>query len=223
MNNSDLDKRPLLTFFIFLLIAVSSHYFSEATIIKYTFKPIEVFAHEASHGMAALLTGNKFQSLHLSWNEGHAITNYVGSYHRISQIIVSFSGYFGASILGLLIYLSSMKFGYARKAFVVGFCISGFWFADGITTVLILSYILIIFVSCCYFGRGGGYLLRFIGIYVITEAIYSPTYLFAYSQKGDHVALSKLTYLPSFLFILIWMVTSISFLYIAYKYTQSTD
>ena len=74
-----------------------------------------------------------------------------------------------------------------------------------------------IFIACWYLKTFGSYLLRFIGVYVMLSSIYSPTYLWAYSDSGDHIAMSEHTHLPSALFIAIWFVIGCFFMYKAFR------
>lgn len=207
------SNNNLWIFISFTILAFSMHYFQELSILKYTFKQFETFFHEIGHGFTSLLFGGNVVDLHLEYNQGH-VTHQTRELYRP---FVSFSGYFSASLFGFLLYASSLYISKYIKFFLVA--LSAFWFiyADGLMTVLILSIIMGTFIASWYLKTFGCYLLRFIGIYVMVSAIYSPTYLWAYSDSGDHISLSEQLFLPSGLFIVIWFTIGLFFLYRALK------
>lgn len=218
-QNKIIDKKSsnrsnLLLFVLFLLMSVSLHYFQELYIIKYTFKSIEVFLHESGHLITSLILGGTVHSLHLEFGSGHVIQS-IGK--GIS--IVYFMGYFSASILGFLIYLSSLNYSKYLKVFLVFYTSFFFIYADGLYTAMILFIIISIFSISWYYDKIGKYLIRFIGIYVMVSSIYSPTYLFSYDKEGDHVGLSHCTTLPAQVFIIMWVVLGLILLYKAYRFT----
>ena len=209
-------KGDLFIFLLFTFLAFWMHHLSNSVILSYSLKPVEVFLHEGSHALATLLTGNHLQSLHLEWREGHVISSVTG---RIGQIIIAFSGYAGASLWGLLIYATSINASKGIKVVLIAFSAFFFLYIDSLTTGLILSFVIGVFVISWYLGRAGSYFLRFLGIFVMLNSIYSPTYLWSYDQTGDHVLLSQLTFLPSFVFILIWLGIGLYCFRLAYKIT----
>jgi uncharacterized membrane protein len=92
-----------------------------------------------------------------------------------------------------------------------------FYFVDGINTFIILLLIVSVFFACWKFNNAGSYLLRFIGVFVMVSAIYSPTYLLNYSEQGDHVSMQGHTFIPSIVWIGVWVLCSLFFLYRAFK------
>lgn len=213
-------KGDLYIFIFFTFLAFWMHHLSNSAVLSYSLKPVEVFLHEASHGLAVLLTGNFFESLHLEWRQGHVMSRvYLDNDVRMERIIISFSGYTGASLWGLLIYATSIYASKVMKVVLIVFSAFFFLYIDGFTTGLILSFVIAVFVAGWYLGVAGCYFLRFLGIFVMLNSIYSPTYLWSYDQIGDHISLSKLTFLPSFVFILIWVAIGLYCLRLAYKIT----
>lgn len=218
MNTINKNPNSLPIFIIFLIISflffILDHnkyvYF-----LSWLFKPIEVFLHENSHLVMTLLTGGSVEAFNLRVDHGHVISRN----HYLGNLISSFSGYAGASFLGCLIYLSSFLANKYIKGFILAFCFIPLIFIDGIITLFFTLYVITVFYLCWKLEKIGQYLLRFIGVYVMTAAIYSPTYLLAYSDTGDHVNLSSLTLLPSFLFIFLWLFISLFFLYFSFKFS----
>ncbi|SHO56503.1 M50 family metallopeptidase [Vibrio quintilis] len=199
-------KGELWIFLLFTFLALWMHYLSHSSLLIYLFKPVEVFFHEASHGLVTLLTGNRIQSLHLAWREGHVISSVaMGSGVRPARIMIAFAGYPGASLFGYLLYASSLYTGKVIKIILILFCAFFFLYIDGPATAIILLYVIAVFASCWFLGKAGTYLLRFLGIYVMLNAIYSPSYLWSIHGSGEHITLSRLTGFPAFFFILIWI------------------
>ena len=208
----DNSKNNLIIFILFTIMSLALHYFQELSFIQYTFKPIEVFMHESGHLLSSLALGGEIVGLHLELGSGYVE-------HRIGwgASIVSFMGYFSASLLGFLIYYSSLHASKYIKIVLIAYCAFFFIYVDGITSAVILSIIISIFVASWYLKTFGCYLLRFIGVYVMVSSVYSPTYLWSYSDTGDHVSLSDNLMLPSAVFIAIWFVVGLFFMHRAFK------
>lgn len=215
-----MSYRELSIFCLYSLIAFGMHHYTELAIFEYSFKPIETFLHEGAHGIATLLTGNHIEAFHLEWREGHVLSSFSHG-GRIDRIIVGLAGYVGASAFGFIIYTTTLwpRLARAMKLILLMMVIYFALYADGLYTLLMLAFIAGVFMSCWLMKDRGVYLLRFIGVFVMISAIYSPTYLWAYDKSGDHIYLSKLTFLPSSIFVLLWVVVSILLLWLAYRVT----
>lgn len=207
------NKNNIWIFFLFTILAFCMHSLNQLELFKYTFKPVEVLMHEGSHLITSLLFGGKIVGLNLQWDSG-SVTHATSAF---AQPLVSFAGYFGASFFGFLIYYSSLHVSKYLKFFLIAYCSFFFIYVDGLQTALILSLIILLWVACWKLGSFGCYLLRFIGIYVMVSSIYSPTYLFAYTDTGDHISLSEQTLIPSILWIACWFVLGIFFMYRAFR------
>lgn len=207
--DTEKNKNTVVIFLIFTILSFAMHYFQELSILKYSFKIFETFQHEIGHGYTSMLFGGQVVDLHLEYNQGH-VTHMTPIW---SRPFVSFSGYLSASLFGFLIYASSL---YASKFLKIVLILSSmFWYiyVDGIMTFLILTIIIATFIASWFLNKFGCYLLRFIGVYIMVSSIYSPTYLWAYSDSGDHVSLFEQTFIPPFVWICIWFVIGCFFLY----------
>lgn len=215
----DYTRYNLPIFIAFLLISLVLYTFPQykifdlikLEIFNYPFKPIEVFFHEGGHLISSLLLGGEILELHLEFNSGY-VKQMIGDWASI----VAFLGYPTASIMGFLIYYSSIHASKYLKIFLMVYSSFFFIYVDGLITAGILAMILGIFVASWYLKTFGCYLLRFIGVYVMLSSIYSPTYLWAYDSQGDHVSMSEYTMLPSSLFICIWFLIGSFFMYKAF-------
>ena len=64
---------------------------------------------------------------------------------------------------------------------------------------------MLVFLLSWIFTILGSYLLRFIGIFIMVSAIFSPAYLFNYTNAGDHIIMQSITGIDSILWIACWM------------------
>lgn len=206
-------KNNIWLFVVFTILAFGMHSLTELSFLKYSFKPVEVLMHEGAHLITALLFGGQIDYLSLKWDSG-AVSHYSTDF---AKPFVSFAGYFGASLFGFLMYYSSLHASKALKGFLMVYCAFFFFFVDGLETTIILALIMALWAACWKLGKFGCYLLRFIGIYVMVSSIYSPTYLFAYSDSGDHISMSDYTLIPSIIWIAVWFVMGVFFMFRAFK------
>ena len=213
-------KHNLSVFIIFTLLAFGLHALQAFEFFKYSFKPVEVFFHESSHLVTSLLFGGKIEAFHLEWQSGF-VSHYISK--GIPSIITSFNGYLGASLFGFLMYYSSLHVSKFLKIFLMIYCSFFFLYSDGLMTSFILAGIIGLWFALWKLGTFGCYVLRFIGVYVMVSSIYSPTYLWAYTDSGDHVNLSEATFFPSFVFILSWIAIGLFFLFLAFKTTNKEN
>lgn len=217
-----MPHREFSLFLLYSLIAFGMHHYTELAIFEYSLKPIETFLHEGAHGIATLLTGNQIEAFHLEWREGHVLSSFAHG-GRIDRIIVGLAGYVGASVFGFTIYTATLWPRLARAMKLVLIMMVTYFsiYADGLNTLFMLAFVAGVFVLCWLMNTWGVYLLRFIGVFVMISAIYTPTYLWAYDRSGDHIFMSKLTFLPSSIFILLWVAVSILLLWLAYRVTPT--
>jgi hypothetical protein len=216
----NLTMKNNLIFISFVAFSFAIHYFSELQIFKYSLKTFEVFFHEASHALAALLSGRELSSISISF-DGSGFIEHRGN-GWLGQTITSFSGYLGASIWGFLIYVSALYKQKWIKIFLIMFVLFFVIYSKNMTTVIILISIAGTLFSLWKFvpDTFSSLILKFIGVFINVSAIYSPTYLFYYSDSGDHISMSELTLIPSIVWITIWATLSILLLYASFKITN---
>jgi hypothetical protein len=167
----------------------------------------ETFYHEMSHGLICLLTGGRIRKLEIEWNGAGCCTT-VGGW-RVPTLL---AGYLGASLWGGVLYIVGwllgthgatlwLKVEVAVLAFVTLFWVRNF------TTLIIMLFI------------GGTYglaiampetqwlpfILQFIGIYVMLNAIRAPLYLIDGRHVGDGAMLADIFHiLPEGFWIFLW-------------------
>ncbi len=217
------QSQNLLIFLGLIVVSVSLHYFKELSIIQTLFKPFEVFFHEISHAIVAFSGGRDITSFGLKW-EGSGLVNHIGVSNNLVVGLTSFAGYFGAALWGLFIYASALYSLKSVKIVMFILALIACFFIENLETLSVLLYIMAVLFALWKIGitkyeKISLYLLRFIGIFSIVSAIYSPTYLFHYDQLGDHVSLSESVGFPPTLWIVLWIAFALIALFIAYKVT----
>jgi hypothetical protein len=182
----------------------------------------ETFFHELSHGLVAILTGGTIVSITIDF-DGSGLCVYSGG----TKALVSFAGYAGSGIWGLLIYTSVGYLGKSKRNYIT----LSLMFL--VLTVLILwgrdvsSIIIMLILAAMYLAIllkneliNLRLFMQFIGIFVMLDAIRSPLYLLDGKNAGDGAKLSQLTWLPEFIWILIWVATSALCLLMAWRYSK---
>lgn len=189
--------------------------------IKLPFLWSQTFFHEISHGLAAVLTGGKIISITI---------DFIGSGLCVSQggipFVVSFAGYFGSAVWGMLIYLAAdnmkPKVSHLMMAlFIFVLVLTMILWAKGISTYIVLGVMIGLFVVFLKFTAKMTlkYILQFIGIFVLLDAIRSPLMLIDGQDRGDGANLSALTYVPEIVWVSVWFFIGIGCFFIIFKTT----
>lgn len=202
----------------FFLVMVCAALFIEIPFISVPFKWFESYFHEISHGLAAVLTGGNIVRIQLFPNGAGLCTTQGGS-----RFLISFFGYAGAAIWGVLIYwFASM---HQRIAQIFAICMALlllvtliFWSRD-ILTIIIISLLLCMTLlkfkwqDQRYFQLS----LQFVGAVVLFNSLKSPWYLFDGRSLGDGATLASLTGIPEVIWIITWFLVGIFGLYLLAK------
>lgn len=209
-------QKNLLWFTSFLILSFVINIFNDLFIFKYSFKIIEVFFHEFSHFITAIFTGGTIEEFHLRLGSGHVL---YGSRSFLSTFLTGLSGYIGASLFGFFILFSSYKHHNLILPIICFLPLITCFFASDFISFFALLFLSLFFGTLIFISKYNfvKLLLQFIGIFVMVSAIYSPTYLWYYSDTGDHILLSENTIIPSFIFIILWILFACSMLYISLK------
>ena len=159
-----------------------------------------------SHGLIAILTGGNLDQITL-YKTGEGQCHYTGGY----QALVTFSGYLGAVLWGMFIYLGALSSIRTAHQFGVGLSIfvglSGvLWARDFNTWIILIAIILMLLISLMLVQRKPVQLfVQFIGIFVLVNGIKSLLELLAIPNKGDHVELAHLTSYSKNIWLIIWL------------------
>lgn len=182
--------------------------------VSIPFNWLESYFHEISHGLAALASGGKIVNIQLFPNGAGLCTTQGGS-----RLLTSFMGYFGAVLWGALIYLAvsrHRKVAQAVSIFIVLLLATSiiFWVRD-LLTLFITGVLLTMFVYTAKSTKLN-YIQKFMqlsGLLVILNALFSPFYLLDGRHIGDGATLANLTFVPEFVWIMIWGTFALYALY----------
>ncbi len=200
------DKKSLNWSFIGL-VAVAM-FISYLPIVSIPFAWIMTFFHEISHGIAALLTGGSVDNIRIHLN-GSGLCYTQGGI----QFIVTFAGYVGAVIWGVLLYMMADRFSH-KHANIIAFFLAGLilisallWGRDVLTWV-ILAIIFCLFISIIKLQETKvmRLALKFIGIFVLLDAVKAPLNLIDGRHLGDGARLADLAWLPEILWVILWFI-----------------
>ncbi len=175
---------------------------------------LETYFHEISHGIAALLTGGQIMRIELFPNGSGVCTTRGGL-----SFLISFSGYAGASLWGWLIFKlanSHQRIAQIFSGLMIALLLASivFWARD-VLTMIILSCLAVMFVFTVKMRRLY-YLqlfLKFFGLSILLNSLFSPTYLFDGRDLGDGAALSSMTMVPEIVWVISWCAIAIVALY----------
>ena len=190
-------------FWILFFAALIVH---QIPIVSVPLKWFESYFHELSHGLAAIVSGGSVVSIALFPNGAGLCTTRGGS-----AFLISFMGYAGATAWGATLYSiarSSIKV--ARPMLFVLLLMLGLsivlWVRDLLTLVIILCLIALL-ASTFKFTQSQylQYSLKFIGVSVLLNSVYSPWYLVDGRSIGDGQALADLTMIPELVWIIVWI------------------
>lgn len=172
----------------------------------------ETFFHEISHGLAALLTGGSIHNISLNFNgSGLCITR--GGV----LFIVTFFGYAGSALWGLLIYRIANALSPGKSKFMVAVMLAMLsatlvlWARD-VPTIIILIVLLLMYGFPLYRSLwiSVNSFIQLVGVFVLLDAIRSPLYLLDGRDLGDGATLAELTSLPEIFWVTLWFAIALA-------------
>lgn len=175
---------------------------------------LETYFHEISHGIAALLTGGEIIRIELFPN-GSGVCTTRGGF----SFFITFFGYAGATIWGWLIFKlanSHQRMAQVFSGLMIAVLLASlvFWARD-LLTIIIISSLAVLFVFTIKMTRLY-YLqlaLKFFGLSILLNSLFSPTYLFDGRNLGDGATLSSMTMVPEVVWVLVWCVLAVIAIY----------
>ena len=205
----------------FLLVAAII--IRQIPIISIPLNWLESYFHEISHGIAALLTGGEIMRIQLFANGAGLCTTRGGF-----SLIISFFGYAGATCWGWLLF--KLANSHQRTAQIVsGLMIvlllaSIIFWARDLLTIIIISSLAVMFVFLIKMRRlyTLQLLLKFFGLSILLNSLFSPTYLFDGRDLGDGAALASMTMVPELVWVLLWCVLAAAALYSLIKMNKKS-
>lgn len=202
-----------------LLFIIAAFIVDYLPFINLPFLWSETFFHEISHGLAALFTGGSIDSITLNFNGSGLCTTRGGS-----AFIISFSGYAGSALWGLLIYsvaatLSKPSAKVMVGSMVVMLAVTLLLWARDVSTIIILLVLLLMYALPLYKSLWFSvtFFIQLVGIFVLLDAIRSPLYLLDGRDLGDGANLASYTWLPEFFWVALWFTIAASGLIVLWK------
>jgi len=202
--------------FYFLLIAAI--FVRQLPFVSIPFNWLESYFHEISHGIAALITGGNIVKIQLFANGAGLCTTQGGS-----AFVISFLGYAGATFWGWAIYRVASAHQRAAQVFSVIMLLLlasslVFWVRD-LLTIIILLVLAIMFALTVKMRQLNvlQLLMQFFGLTILLNSLFSPTYLLDGRNLGDGAALAEITFVPEFVWVIIWFVLALGALYLLAK------
>jgi len=202
-------------FFILLIAAVV---IKQLPLISIPFNWLESYFHEISHGIAAILTGGSVLRIQLFANGAGLCTTQGGI-----GFAISFAGYAGATFWGWGIYRLASTHqrtaqGFSVLIFLLIVSSIIFWGRDILTWFILavlggLFLLTIKLKKLHYLQR----LMQLFGLLILLNSLSSPSYLFDGRNLGDGAALANMTFIPEFIWVLIWFLLALIALYSLYK------
>ncbi|KFZ38577.1 hypothetical protein HR45_03905 [Shewanella mangrovi] len=182
---------------------------SRLPIASVPFKWLESYFHELSHALAALISGGQVSHIEL-FSNGAGLCYSSGGW----PLLIGFSGYAGAALWGTILYWlacgrAAVKFSYLL--FGVGVLLGMLlWGRDMLTVAIMVSLAVLFLLPLKFYKtqimRGA---LRLLALIVMLNALSSPAVLLGISDRGDAAMLAELTYVPAFIWVLLWFICGV--------------
>lgn len=207
---------------VFISLVVLAFILSSFPLISLLGTPFSwmmTFFHEISHGIAAIVTGGSISKIELNLDGSGLIT-----YHDGIRVIVAFAGYSGAVLCGMAIYISAST---ANKKHADGLALflaiivigSAVLWARDLVTWIIMGVMSGVLISIIKLNNSTmiQFLMKFIGIYVLLDAVSAPLHLIDGSDRGDGADLADITFIPEIIWVGIWVFCGLFGLYYLWK------
>lgn len=179
----------------------------------FPFKIIVVFFHELSHGIAAIVTGGEIVRIEVSYQVGGVCWTSGGS-----RLLTLSAGYLGSLLFGAGILLASAKS--EHDSIIIGLFGA---LLTGVAIIYVRPFIGFGFLFCVVMGAAlmagalfiptivNDFILKVVGL---TSMLYAPLDIFDDVLKRSHLRsdatmLAELTYIPSTVWGVIWILISI--------------
>ena len=190
--------------------------------VKRPFLWFEVFFHELSHGLVAVFTGGSIDRIELHW-QGSGACYHRGGWSRLTTL----AGYFGGVGFGALIYWAALHIalGEATHIFygLMGLLaiVTLFWVRN-VVTLFIMAVLAGVLYLPMYF-QAYDYIALFymlLGVATTLSGCSAPIDLL-YSRGGDGEKLARLTLIPEWVWVVIWLIFGFYALYAMHGWTVS--
>ncbi|MCL2918805.1 M50 family metallopeptidase [Shewanella litorisediminis] len=202
---------------VFLLELAFAAFITHIPYLGIPFKWLESFFHELSHALATLVTGGIVSHIQLFPNGAGLCFSGGGM-----PVVIGFSGYAGAALWGLTLFMMATWPKGIRPAFallgVMVLVVLLFYARDVLTMGILLVLAGLFFLPLKLASAPWlVMLLRLIALIVLLNALNSPTYLWGLEGQGDAVLLSNLIWIPPALWIALWLALAAGCLWLCWR------
>jgi hypothetical protein len=186
-------------------------------LLLYPFRLFTTWVHECGHACATLLLGGSVISIQIE-PDASGITRSLVPAGRITQGVVTSSGYLGASVVGCLLMAAGRRDGWthtilwATGSFMLLTLV--IWMTNLFGFVVVLAWSVAL-VALARRGRGPAakFVLSLLAVQVALNSVYDIRVLFLLDGgRSDAETMAGLFLLPSALWASAWMLMSVSML-----------
>jgi hypothetical protein len=186
-------------------------------LLLYPFRLFTTWVHECGHAFATLLLGGSVISIQIE-PDASGITRSLVPPGRITQGVVTSSGYLGASVVGCLLMAAARRDGWthtilwATGSFMLLTLV--IWMTNLFGFVVVLAWSVAL-VALARRGRGPAakFVLSLLAVQVALNSVYDIRVLFLLDGgRSDAETMAGLFLLPSGLWASAWMLMSVSML-----------
>ena len=194
----------------FVVELIVAFILSRAPFVSTPFQWLESYFHELSHALATLISGGRMSHIELFAN-GAGLCFSSGGW----PVLIGFAGYAGAAAWGAILYFLACSRYAAKSAYAlmgIGVIVTMLlWGRDLLTLGIMLSLAVLFLLPIKFYQtlimRGS---LRLIALIVLLNALSSPAVLLGISNRGDAAHLAEITFIPSFIWVLIWFLCGLA-------------
>lgn len=204
---------------VFVGIVFAAFIVSFIPFVGIPFSWMMTFFHEISHGIAALVTGGSVNLIELNL-DGSGLCSYSGGI----RFIVAIAGYLGAVLCGMAIYMSASSMNKNRADHIAMFLtvlvvVSAVLWARDLITWIIMIIMSVVLISVVKLKNSvvDQFLMKFIGIYVLLDAVRAPLHLLDGRSIGDGADLAEITFIPEIVWVVFWLLCGVYGLYYLWK------
>ncbi|MDQ6993062.1 MAG: M50 family metallopeptidase [Mariprofundus sp.] len=209
----------------FIILVIAAFILSYIPVLSWPFSWMMTFFHEISHGMVALLTGGSIVSIRLRLNGSGLCTTTGGI-----AFMVSLAGYLGAVLWGVAIYLMADRLNkrftdlMAWLMIVLVTLAALFWGRD-VITLLIMGVLIFLLLGVMKLQASSiiKIALKFIGVFILLDAVKAPLSLIDGRHYGDGASLADLTGVPELIWVLLWFGVALYGLYFLWGSANSVN
>jgi hypothetical protein len=212
---SDTGKLNFHRLALFLIVAGVSLFFWISPLLA-PFKIFVVFIHETGHALATVLTGGRVLSMVVTpWESGYV--QHAGG----SPLIIASAGYVGSAVFGGMMMWLSGRVRWTPMIF------AGLTLLFGLVTILFVRNgfgVVFGLGTAVAFGGlawksppGAAYLIDILAVMSSLYALYDLTDFLLLGARTDAAILAQITYIPAFVWAILWSGISLLVVFVAGK------